>query len=92
MARNWMKIPVSFFLWREMMTTGNVMMARVEEGIPPGAAYVRSWHDTERDTVYFVFEHPSFGEVPEGSIIPVLDVSWADIGHKSIRDLICPNE
>lgn len=59
------------------------MVARCTKGLPVGARFVRSFYDEQHDIVVFVFEHPSFPEVPEGNIVPFMDVEYSRLAHLS---------
>lgn len=47
---------------------------RTERGLPPDAKCVGRGHDWMGDYFWFIFEHESFLEVPEGEIPPYFDV------------------
>lgn len=78
-----MSVKVSFELWREIMTEGNLIVARCTKGLPPGAAFIQSYYDNRHNIVVFVFEHSSFPEVPEGDVVsmPVMDVEYTRLQH-----------
>ncbi len=40
------------------------------DGVPADAVYLWCFPDEQNKDVYYVFEHPSFGEVPLGGVIP----------------------
>lgn len=67
---------ISSTLLQEMLTKGNEIMAQCSEGLPEGAAFVRSYYVPEKAAAVMIYEHSSFPELEEGQDIPNLDVLY----------------
>jgi hypothetical protein len=65
------RVAISTDLLTKMLTRGGVFTSTTARGLPAGARYVRCYDPPHVDgLIWFVFEHESFGEVPEGHVIP----------------------
>lgn len=77
-SRRIVAVPVSMDLFRDMFTTGHRFSSAVHvvDGLPSGAKMVSSFYDHWRapNTVILVFEHESFGLVPDGEMIPIKNI------------------
>ncbi len=70
-------VPVSFRLWQQIATEGNVIeKVTTTRGLPEGAELVTSYYDGKRGEVVFMFHHDSFGDVPEGGHIPEIAIEF----------------
>ena len=60
-----------------LLTTGNVIHAQVEDGLPPDAALVTVVYDHQMDQYYLVFESALWGDpTPEGRRLDEQVVVW----------------
>jgi hypothetical protein len=51
-------------------------MIECTEGLPEGARLVNLIYDHTRDVFELIVEHESFAPVPEGELLPRLDVTY----------------
>ena len=71
-------VAVAFPLLFQLMTKGwkTAGVVRTVEGLPKGALFLTSFSEPKTQTAYFVFHHKSFEEVPIGSLIPMVEVTF----------------
>lgn len=83
--RRWMLVTVASQLILDIlvMSQGGCKKRLEIDGIPVGSEVVRMSADTQRDAVVLTVEHPSFGLIPEGGMIPYLDYTIHDKGGVS---------
>jgi len=60
-------------LVQSMLTTGHKRSYRII-GAPEGTEIIRCGYDRERDLLYVLLRHESFEPVPEGEIVPILNI------------------
>lgn len=51
----------------------------VTKGIPEDAVYINSYTDDRTMKTCFLFYHESFPEVPDGGVIPLIEIHWSII-------------
>ncbi len=83
--RNWRTTTISGMLYKELFTKETMSFVRCTEGLPEGAAFVRSYYNERKDMVTLVWEHPTFADVPEGGIVPELEVEFRSYDCPFIR-------
>lgn len=69
-------VPLSRAIAQEWFTTGHELRVRCEQGLPEGAELVNTYYDEMHMQVCLVFHHPSFPDLPYGSIYPPVDVEY----------------
>lgn len=63
-------VPVSLKLWEQMVKQDAITAVKCIDGIPGDAEMVNSFYDGHRQSVVFVYQHPTFPAIPEASVIP----------------------
>lgn len=58
--------------WR--IPAGNIQAIECIQGVPPDAKFVGSMPSPADLSVWFFFEHESFDVVPEGGVIPIVQI------------------
>ena len=76
LERRLARVAISHDLLFDLMTEGHVNIRpwKVAEGIPSDAVFISSHFDERNMQAYLTFTHPSFHEVPVGSVIPFINV------------------
>lgn len=87
MKCNHASVSIQIDLWRAMLTQGHLVIAKILQGIPPDAQFVRTWYNERQGMVYFVFAHPTFQEIDTTDIPPIIDVVYDDLSNKTLLDL-----
>lgn len=86
--RNWVDVPINGALFKQWLTEGELIFVKCVEGLPPSASFVRSWYDLGIDIVHLVYEHPSFDEVPEGSVIPQMLLTYKELSFEELAEVV----
>ena len=72
-----MRIALSLPIWEEMVVKGwKTEGMKCVEGLPEGAELVSSYYDGLKSTAYLIYHHPSFANLHEGAVIPIVDVAF----------------
>ncbi len=71
MPRRIVTVPVSASIFADMLFASLPgVYHRTDTGLPKGAKCIGRGYDWERDQFWFIFEHESFAEVPDGEMAP----------------------
>lgn len=71
MNRRVVQVRVHSSVFEEMLFPSRPgVWTRTDFGLPVGAKCINRGYDWERDCFYFIFEHESFAEVPQGEFAP----------------------
>ncbi len=77
MDRRLRRIEAQPHFWSRWWRTGSVH--RIVEGIPETAEFVMAYYHAPTHTFSWIIRDASFEEVPEGNIIPMLNIVIRDI-------------
>ena len=76
---NLMKFRIPMDLLLDMFTTGKVTELQCVTGLPKGVRYISHYLDVNTFIVHIVVEHPTFGQLELGELIPEVSIKLAEI-------------
>lgn len=70
-------VRVSIEFWQTILTKGFEEHIECIEGLPEGAELINSAYEDNPPSVYLLFHHPSFKDIPVGGRYPIVDCFFA---------------